>query len=206
MTISTAATWWWAGRGHAVGAEVTARRRRWLVVVPEERYAEERLYAHETIALAPADPIAAARPGDDVALVASGALVALGRVVSGENGRLLVRYTRRLFDEPVTVPATAAGPAAAEPGELSEPAYQRLVSAAGRAHPELTRWLVSIALPIEAGSAGEAVREFWSYVSRLGPRELPAFVWPAADELAMHAYVLGAETSLDPEEDEPGPA
>ncbi|MGE5827190.1 MAG: hypothetical protein ACM30G_02355 [Micromonosporaceae bacterium] len=177
-------------------------RRRWLVVVPAERYAEERLYAHETVALPPAGPLATARPGDDVALVAEGALIALGRVVDGDNGCLLVRYSHRFFDDPVPAPATDLGGS----GELSEPAYRRLIATAGRGHPELARWQVSIALPIEAGSAGEAVREFWSYVSQLGPRELPAFVWPAADELAMQAFVLGALTSLDPEEDEPDPA
>ena len=63
------------------------------------------------------------------------------------------------------------------------------------------RWLVSLALPIEASSAVEAVREFWSYVTSLGPEELPAFVSPAADELAMRAYVMDREAALDPEED-----
>jgi len=33
-------------------------------------------------------------------------------------------------------------------------------------------------------------------------RELPAFVWPYGDELAMQAFVLGEETNLDPEEDD----
>ena len=178
-----------------------ARRRYWLVVVPGERYAEERLYAHETVELAPAGPAAAARPGDDVALIAGDALIALGRVVGGEGGRLLVRYTRRLFDDPVAVAPNGPG-TAVEPGELSGPAYQRLVAPAGRADPEPARWLVSIALPIEAGSAGEAVREFWTYVEKLGPRELPAYVWPRGDELAMQAFVLGAVTNLDPEEDD----
>ena len=50
------------------------------------------------------------------------------------------------------------------------------------------------------GLPAEAVREFWTYVDKLGPRELPAFVWPRGDELAMQAFVLGAETNLDPEE------
>jgi hypothetical protein len=35
-----------------------------------------------------------------------------------------------------------------------------------------------------------------------GPRELPAYVWPRGDELAMQAFVLGAVTNLDPEEDD----
>jgi hypothetical protein len=63
------------------------------------------------------------------------------------------------------------------------------------------QWLVSVALPIEAGSAGEAVREFWGYVDSLGAGELPAFVWPHGDELAMRAYVLDTPAALDPEED-----
>ena len=63
------------------------------------------------------------------------------------------------------------------------------------------RWLVSIALPIEASSPIEAVREFWSYVDSLGPEELPAFVSPATDELAMRAYVMDREAALDPEDD-----
>jgi hypothetical protein len=63
------------------------------------------------------------------------------------------------------------------------------------------RWLVSIALPIEASSPAEAVREFWAYVTSLGPEELPAFVSPAADELAMRAYVMDREAVLDPEDD-----
>src|ERR1041384_3957966 len=62
-------------------------------------------------------------------------------------------------------------------------------------------YLVSVDLPIEAASPGEAVREFWAYVRELGPAELPAFVWPVGDELSMQAFVLGAEANQDPEED-----
>jgi hypothetical protein len=36
----------------------------------------------------------------------------------------------------------------------------------------------------------------------LGPRELPTFVSPSGDELAMQAFVLGAEANQDPEEDD----
>ena len=63
-------------------------------------------------------------------------------------------------------------------------------------------WLVSLDLPIEATSAAEAVRQFWTYVAELGPRELPTFVSPAGDELAMQAMVAGVEVNLDPEEDD----
>jgi hypothetical protein len=68
-------------------------------------------------------------------------------------------------------------------------------------------WLVSIDLPIEATSAADAVREFWTYVRELGPAELPVFVSPTGDELAMQAFVLDieanrdVEANLDPEED-----
>jgi hypothetical protein len=46
------------------------------------------------------------------------------------------------------------------------------------------------------------VRQFWSHVRELGPAELPTFVWPSGDELAMQAFVLGQEANQDPEEDE----
>ncbi|GIH11285.1 hypothetical protein Rhe02_93520 [Rhizocola hellebori] len=61
--------------------------------------------------------------------------------------------------------------------------------------------MVSVALPIEAGSPAEAVAEFWRYVTELGPAELPAFVSPAEDELAMQAYVADEPAPQDPEED-----
>ncbi len=62
-------------------------------------------------------------------------------------------------------------------------------------------WLVSLDLPIEADSPAEASRLFWSYVRELGPRELPTFVSPSGDELAMRAMVGGEQVRLDPEED-----
>jgi hypothetical protein len=63
-------------------------------------------------------------------------------------------------------------------------------------------WLVSVDLPIEAETQAEAVELFWGYVSQLGPEELPVLVSPVGDELAMRAYVLSEQVSLDPEEDE----
>jgi hypothetical protein len=63
-------------------------------------------------------------------------------------------------------------------------------------------WLVSLDLPIEADSAADAVRQFWAYVRELGPDELPTFVSPTHDELAMQAMVAGEPVNLDPEEDE----
>jgi hypothetical protein len=63
-------------------------------------------------------------------------------------------------------------------------------------------WLVSLDLPIEAPTAAEAVRQFWSYLRELGPEELPTFVSPTDDELAMQALVAGEPVNLDPEEDD----
>jgi hypothetical protein len=88
--------------------------------------------------------------------------------------------------------------------ELDPSLYARLagrVSAQRRGDADISQWLVSVALPIEAASRAEAVREFWTYLAKLGPRELPAFVWPQGDELAMQAFVLGEEANLDPEEE-----
>ncbi|MPZ27472.1 MAG: hypothetical protein GEV12_13965 [Micromonosporaceae bacterium] len=62
-------------------------------------------------------------------------------------------------------------------------------------------WLVSVDLPIEAASPAEAVAEFWAYLRELGPDQLPAFVAPIGDELAMRAYLAGEPHDLDPEED-----
>lgn len=65
----------------------------------------------------------------------------------------------------------------------------------------MRQWLVSVALPIEAGSPEEAVREFWRYIDELGADELPAFVWPPGDEISMRAYVADGPAPLDPEDD-----
>ncbi len=61
--------------------------------------------------------------------------------------------------------------------------------------------MVSVALPIEADSPAEAVGEFWRYVTELGADELPAFVSPAEDELAMQAFVADEPAPQDPEDD-----
>jgi hypothetical protein len=62
-------------------------------------------------------------------------------------------------------------------------------------------WLVSLDLPIEAASPAEAAREFWAYVAELGSAELPVFVSPTGDELAMQSYVHGEPSDEDPEQD-----
>ncbi|MEU1751527.1 hypothetical protein ABZ436_02530 [Micromonospora matsumotoense] len=172
----------------------------WAVLLPAGRYDAERLVHHDTLELtlpagAPVPP-----PGDPVAVLAADPprLVALGRVARLDGETLLVTYTRRSFDTPVPVGSVAVdGPVSAlDPGT-----YRELVDRLGP--PPLRRtWLVSLDLPIEAESQAEAVRLFWSYVRELGPAELPAFVSPSGDELAMQAFVLGVEANQDPEEDD----
>jgi hypothetical protein len=169
----------------------------WAVVIPGERLAVERLYHRDAIELNGQEGPA---PGDDVLLVAAGsepaAVVATGRVE--QAAPLRIAYLRRCFDDPV------------EAGDLTvDTAVTRLDAATYRALADrlapparVTTWLVSVDLPIEAESPAEAVRRFWSYVTELGPRELPAFVSPSDDELAMQAYVLGEPANLDPEEED----
>jgi hypothetical protein len=172
------------------------RMAQWAVVIPADRWATERLFHHDTLTVAGSGPAV----GDEVLLVAGDApqAVALGVVRDVADGALLVRYTRRAFD--AAVPADEL--------KLSEPAtpvepetFARLAGRLGGDRDRQT-WLVSLDLPIEAASPAEAVRQFWSYVQELGPAELPTYVSPAGDELAMQAFVLGAEANLDPEEDD----
>jgi hypothetical protein len=168
----------------------------WVVVVPPSRYEDERLVYRDTLAVSADGPA----DGDAAVLVAAlpePVVFGLGRF--GGPG---VAYTHRVFDDPQPADGLAPG----EPGvyRLDPAAFAAVAGKIGAQHrvdaPRRV-WLVSVDLPIEASSRAEAVRTFWSYVQRLGPRELPAFVSPAGDELAMQAYVLGEETSLDPEEE-----
>jgi len=62
-------------------------------------------------------------------------------------------------------------------------------------------WLVSVDIPIEAATPAEAVAQFWAYLRDLGPDQLPAFVAPIEDELAMQAYLGGEPHELDPEDE-----
>ncbi|MER7002079.1 hypothetical protein ABT297_03400 [Dactylosporangium sp. NPDC000555] len=169
---------------------------KWVVVVSEKRYEAERLYGTGGISV----PDGGLAIGDEALLVAAGeapVVFGLGRVDA--EGRL--QYTVNLLDRPLP-----GGGFSGEVGarRLDEDAF---LDVARRASADSSRggvkrtWLVSVDMPIEAASPGEAVRAFWSYVRELGPAELPAFVWPAGDELAMQAYVLGAEANQDPEED-----
>ena len=60
---------------------------------------------------------------------------------------------------------------------------------------------MSVDLPIEAADPGRGGREFWSYVRELGPAQLPVFVSPVGDELAMRVYLGSEPHDLDPEDD-----
>jgi hypothetical protein len=187
----------------------------WTVVVPAERYAAERLFRHETLALTGLDgPVPGV--GDEVALVAGGVVFGLGRVlalagddnpddpgtVDGVADALAIGYTHRLFDAPL--PADGLVGRGPGPYPLAADRFAALVTRAGADHRSTAatrEWLVGLHLPIEAATPAEAVRAFWTYTLQLGPRELPAFVSPLGDELSMQAYVLGEVANLDPEED-----
>lgn len=188
----------------------------WAVVIPGERYESERLFHHETLELSGLEVgLPRPAPGDEVLVLArdeTPVVVALGRVegfVCGSDpddpasagqdaGPLVIAYTRRAFDDPQPVEQLAL------PGPVSrlDPATYRALAGRVKPAPSRTPWQVSLALPIEASSAAEAVRLFWSYVVELGPRELPTFVSPSGNELAMQAFVLGDEANQDPEEDD----
>ncbi|NJC69345.1 hypothetical protein HC031_06365 [Planosporangium thailandense] len=187
----------------------------WAVVVPDERYEAERLFRHDTLELTGLDePLPAV--GDRVALVAEAEPVvfALGRVVSvgadardpddpgagGAGTTLEIAYTHRLFDAPLPADGVTGARTGAHP--IDPDRFAAFVEKAGAVPVADREWLVGVYLPIEAASPGEAVRAFWTYVQQLGPRELPAYVSPLGDELAMQAYVLGEVTNLDPEEDD----
>ena len=166
----------------------------WALVLTPDGYETERLYAHESVALPGAGPSA----GDPVLLTVdngSRTVFGLGRVTP--EGR--VAYTHRLFDAPLPAEDLAVAGPGVHP--LDPTTFARYSAKIG-AEPVKRTWLVSVDLPIEATTPAEAVRAFWTYVAELGPRELPAFVSPSGDELAMQAFVLGEETNLDPEEDE----
>jgi hypothetical protein len=173
----------------------------WAVVISPERFATERLFHHDTLAV---DGQVAGRPvavGDEVLVVVGGekpVAVALGSARQAGEGGVVVAYLRRGFDEPV--PADDL-PLDGVVSPVEAEAFGRVVDRFGPVRDRRT-WLVSLDLPIEASSPAEAVRQFWSYVTELGPQELPTFVSPSDDELAMQAFVLGAEAQLDPEEDD----
>jgi hypothetical protein len=168
----------------------------WAVVIPADLWATERLFDHDAVSLPGSGPA----DGDEVLLVAGAEpqVVALGTVKEVAEGALLVAYRRRAFDAAATVDDIELG----EPVTALDPeVFARLAARLGGDHDRRT-WLVSLDLPIEATSPAEAVRQFWSYVLQLGPAELPTYVSPAGDELAMQAFVLGEVANQDPEEDD----
>lgn len=185
----------------------------WAIVLPDERLKQERLYHHDFVELADvlaespaAAHSAAAHPalGDEVVLVTDEpkpravAVGHIGGLTDKAEDALQVVYSRRAFDHPQPAGSlTLGGPAT----RITPDQFSALVDRFG---PPLDRrtWLVSVDLPIEATTQAEAVRLFWSYVRELGPAELPAFVSPSGDELAMQAFVLGEETNLDPEDED----
>jgi hypothetical protein len=182
-------------------------QRHWVAVVGPDRFATERAYARDTLDL----NVGRADEGEPVALVAAtDPPVLFGIGVARPDG---VRYTHRLFDaspalDRSVAPALSVAPApSVAPGltEISADDFRALTAGVGaerRVDADRSEWFVMVALPIEAGSRAEAVREFWTYVDKLGPTELPAFVWPRGQELAMQAFLLGERVNLDPEEDE----
>ena len=165
---------------------------RWAVIIGTDRWATERLFHHDTLAA----EVPGAQTGDDVLLLAGddAQAVAVGRVSApGE-----ITYIRRAFDEPVPADDLKLTDAVTA---LDADAYNRI--AARLTNPAARKpWMVSVAMPIEAANPADAVRQFWSYVAELGPAELPTFVWPSGDELAMQAFVLGVEANQDPEEED----
>jgi hypothetical protein len=187
----------------------------WAATMSEDRFAGERLYAYDSLTLSETSGYeygraGGPRPDDLVALIVAGQpplLVGLGRVrecLAGsetEPADVVVAYTHRLFDGPVQVGDLLLGDSRPGLNELGANHYASLAGRAGPVPVDTSQWFVSVALPIEAGSRAEAVREFWTHVAKLGPRELPAYVWPQGDELALQAYLLGEETNLDPEEE-----
>jgi hypothetical protein len=173
------------------------RMAHWAVIIPDEQWATERLFHHDTLTLtAGADGVAA---DDEVLLIAGGQVVALARADKTDGDGLVLTYLRRSFDAPVPSEGlTLTG--AVTPVEAET--FRRLAAGLGARHGTDRSWLVSVALPIEAANPAEAVRQFWSHVLELGPVELPTYVWPLGDELAMQVYVLGDEANQDPEEED----
>ncbi|BCY15091.1 hypothetical protein [Actinoplanes sp. L3-i22] len=164
---------------------------RWSVVMDAEQWATERLFQQDVVVVRGAP--AGLSPGDEVLLVADEQVVALTRVEKAAEYTALA-YLRRAFDEPVPAAGLSSGP-------LAEADFRRFADRLGQTPPKRS-WLVSVAMPIEAVSPAEAVRQYWSHVNELGPRELPTYVWPSGDELAMQAFVLGVEANQDPEEED----
>ncbi|GAA2610649.1 hypothetical protein GCM10010399_46920 [Dactylosporangium fulvum] len=171
---------------------------KWTVVVSPEQYESERLYGADALTVPGA---AGELPAGDEALLVAAAEEPVVFGLARSDGAGTLQYTVNLLDAPIPFPQTPPAELAVGVHPLDEAAYSSVTSRVRPAGTERRTWLVSVDLPIEAATPAEAVRIFWSYVRDLGPAELPTFVWPSGDELAMQAYVLGAEANQDPEED-----
>lgn len=163
----------------------------WLIVVDDAEYERQRMYAADSVPL----PLTVPGPTDDdaVLLAADGVLFGAGTV---HDGRVV--YTHRLLDEPPALDAPVTG----RIDEAAWTALRALVPDSAAVTAPLRDYLVSVPISVEATSPAEAARLYWAYVRELGPAELPAFVSPYGDELAMRAYVLGEVHEMDPEEED----
>jgi hypothetical protein len=174
--------------------------RYWLLALNEDEYTEQQAY--EVEAVEPASRPERVSDGDEVALAGPEGVFALGEV----DGPA-VAYRRRL-QEPAKTAETveiygsadyAEGESPEGWNELNPDAWEDLV----RTLPTPERrsdWLVTLSMPIEAVDKAEAVRQFWSYIRSLGPKELPTFVAPYGRELEGTSFLLGVEHEQDPEE------
>lgn len=173
--------------------------RYWLLVLNDDEFTEQQAYEVEAVEPAAALP-GLAEDGDEVALAGAEGVFALGEVDRGA-----VAYRRRL-EEPVKTAGTARSEGRADGEEeaagwiaLLPDAWEDLI----RTLPAPERrsdWLVTLSMPIEAVDKAEAVRQFWSYIRSLGPKELPTFVSPYGRELEGTSFLLGVEHEQDPEE------
>lgn len=169
--------------------------RYWLLALDDDEYTEQQAYEVEAVEPARALPEGAA-DGDEVALAGPEGVFALGEI----DGPA-VAYRRRLVEPaPAAESTDAPGTGPAEGWtELKPDAWEALV----RTLPSPDRrsdWIVTLSLPIEAVDKAEAVRQFWSYIRSLGPKELPTFVSPYGRELEGTSFLLGVEHEQDPEE------
>jgi hypothetical protein len=164
--------------------------RYWLLALNDDEYTEQQAY--EVAAVEPSQPLPeGAADGDEVALAGPAGVFALGEV----DGPA-VAYRRRL-EEPA--PTVESADAAEGWTELELEAWEALV----RTLPAPERrsdWMVTLSIPIEAVDKAEAVRQFWSYIRSLGPKQLPTFVSPYGRELEGTSFLLGVEHEQDPEE------
>ncbi|SDD29916.1 hypothetical protein [Glycomyces harbinensis] len=168
--------------------------RYWLLALQDDEFTEQQAYEAEAVSPSAALPEDAA-DGDEVALAGPEGVFALGEVVGGA-----VAYRRRLeASSPTAETAKANADEATGWIGLNPDAWEDLV----RSLPAPERrsdWLVTLSMPIEAVDKAEAVRQFWSYIRSLGPKELPTFVSPYGRELEGTSFLLGVEHEQDPEE------